>query len=283
MAASRKKRTALRAVLILLLCLALVCVVGAFALVGLFSSKCKALKAGTTYSFDYTIQSTAAEPPALYRLLEQFGGTEGFVSGSSSADKLQLSLYTQADRTTPLTRFFISPEETLYDVEDLYSALRSAVVTQYPLADLLIPQWSLGDYISQTQLAEVLGVDSSSISLQNTTAFQLDWKKLKLVQPENGLDGYLYFQFEPTAADNTTSLILGFAKEDLLRSASPKTHVLLTLPAQQLSIELTGSLAAAQTVLAAPTSRMKDEDIATLVQLRQTIQSVVEFVQSAVG
>ena len=46
-------------------------------------------------------------------------------------------------------------------------------------------------------------------------------------------------------------------------------------------MELTGTVTAAKTVLSAPTSRMSDEDIATLVKLRETIESVVQFVQQA--
>lgn len=279
MAASRrKKRTALRAVLVFVLCLILICAVGAAALFGLVSRKFKALQTGTTFSFDYQLSSTAAEAPVLYQMLEQFGGTEGRVTGSSSADSLQLSLYLQSERTEPLTRLYISPELTLYDVAQLYENLRSAVAAEYPLADLLIPQWSLGDYISQTQLAQVLGVDSTDTSLAAMTDFQLSWKNLKIVQPEQAMDGYLYLRFTPQDAPaDAPVLILGFAKENLLKTASPMTHVLLNLPAQELSMELKGAITPAQTVLTAPTSRMQDADISVLVQLRETIQSVIEF------
>ncbi len=40
-------------------------------------------------------------------------------------------------------------------------------------------------------------------------------------------------------------------------------------------------MSAQTVVLTAPTSRMKDEDIQTLVQIRDTIQSVLQFVQTA--
>lgn len=283
MAASRrKKRTALRAVLIFVLCLILICAVGAAAFLGLVSRKFKALQTGTTFSFDYQIHTTAEEPPVLYRLLEQFEGTQGTVTGSSSADSLQVSLYPQASRTEPLTRIYISPETTLYDVEQIYSTLRSAIVAEYPLADYLIPQWSLGDYISQTQLAQVLGVDNADTSLAAMTGFQLSWKNLERVQPEQAMDGYLYLRF--TAQDapaDEPALILGFAKENLLKTSSPMTHVLLSLPAQQITIELKGAITPAQTVLTAPDSRMQDDDIAVLVQLRETIESVVRFVEQA--
>ena len=43
----------------------------------------------------------------------------------------------------------------------------------------------------------------------------------------------------------------------------------------------TSTVSAQTVVLTAPTSRMKDEDIQTLVQIRDTIQSVLQFVQTA--
>ena len=58
-------------------------------------------------------------------------------------------------------------------------------------------------------------------------------------------------------------------------------HILLTIPEHGVSIQLTGTASAQTVVLTAPTSRMKDEDIQTLVQIRDTIQSVLQFVQTA--
>ena len=40
-------------------------------------------------------------------------------------------------------------------------------------------------------------------------------------------------------------------------------------------------MTAAQTVVTAPTSRMQDSDVESLVQLRKTIESIVQFVQTA--
>ena len=40
-------------------------------------------------------------------------------------------------------------------------------------------------------------------------------------------------------------------------------------------------MTAAQTEVTAPTSRMQDSDVESLVQLRKTIESIVQFVQSA--
>lgn len=282
MAASRKKkRTALRAVIVLVLCLVLICVAGAAVAWGLVSSRLKAFRTGTTFAFDYQVSATE-EAPALYRILDSFGAVQGHLSGQSGADSLQFSLYTQDDRTTPVTRVYISPDETLYDVGQIYANVRTAVVDEYPLASLLIPEWTLGDHISQTQLAAVLGVDSTDTSLQQMTGFQLEWKNLKRIQPENGLEGYLYFQLtSENASANDPVLTLGLAKENLLQTTSPMTHILISFPEQAITIELKGAITAAQTVMTPPTSRMKDEDVLALVQLRETIQSIVSFVQQA--
>ena len=140
----------------------------------------------------------------------------------------------------------------------------------------------MGSYISQTQLASLLGIEDSAASLQSVNDFQLDLKRLKKVQPENAKDGYLYFQMETddNAADAPV-LILGVAKQHLLSTSSPAVHILLDIPAHGIHTELTGTVTPAAPTLTAPTSRMQDSDIASLVQLRQTVESVVQFVQGA--
>ena len=113
----------------------------------------------SSFSLDYQITSTAAEEPALYKVLAQFGGTSGRVDGQYTPEALQLELYPQASGSSqPLTRLYISKDETLYDAGQLYRTLRSSITDNYPLAGMLIPEWNMGSYISQTQLASLLGV-----------------------------------------------------------------------------------------------------------------------------
>ena len=166
--------------------------------------------------------------------------------------------------------------------KDVKRTLRSSITDNYPLAGVLIPEWNMGSYISQTQLASLLGVDDTATSLQSMNDFQLDLKKIKKVQPENAKAGYLYFRLETddTAADFPV-LTLGVEKSGLLRAASPAVHILLDIPAHGIHTELTGTVTPAAPTLTAPTSRMQDSDIASLVQLRQTVESVVQFVQGA--
>lgn len=284
MASSHKKRTGVRIALVVLLCCLLVCIVGTAMVVGLAGRRVKALQAGASFRFDYQLTATTEDPPSLYQLLDRFGGTTGRVEGQYSPTGIQLSLSsdTAVIPASPLSRVYIGSEETLFDVGQLYRNIRMAVVDQYPLSSLLLPDWTLGSYISQEQLAAVLGVESNSVALQDMTGFSLDLKTLRLVQPENARDGYLYFRLQNDSSDpNAPVLVCGVAKKGLLTSDTHPAHLLLDIPEHGVHMELTGTVTATKTVLSAPTSLLTDEDTAALVKLRETIESVVQFVQQA--
>ena len=277
----RKKHGAGYVVLIAVLILVLLAVVAAVTGYSLVARRVKALQAGAAFTFDYESTSTA-DSPALYTILQKTGSTKGTVNGLYAPDALQLSI-SAPDAVIPagpLTRVYISSSETLYDVGQLYKNIRSSITGSYPLASLLLPDWSLGSYISQAQLASLLGVDTTATSLQDMTEFELPQKKLQRVQPENAKDGYLYFQLNTgDASANAPVLVIGLEKSRFFADAIP-VHILLTIPEHGVSIQLTGTVSAQTVVLTAPTSRMKDEDIQTLVQIRDTIQSVLQFVQT---
>ena len=277
----RKKHGAGHVVLIVVLILALLAAVAAAAGYSLVARRVKALQAGAAFTFDYEITSTA-DSPALYTILQKTGSTRGTVSGLYAPDALQLGISAPdaVIPADPLTRVYISSSETLYDAGQLYKNIRSSITGSYPLAGLLLPDWSLGNYISQAQLASLLGVGTEATSLQDMTEFELPQKKLQRVQPEGALDGYLYYQLD--TGDTSASapvLVIGFEKSKFFEDPLP-VHILLTIPEHQVRIQLTGTVSAQTVVLTAPTSRMKDEDIQTLVQIRDTIQSVLQFVQS---
>lgn len=280
MTASKQKKRG-RAALILLLCLLVLCLAAGGTAYALLRQKVRAIQAGAEFDFSYTVTSPAAETPALYGVLQQAGAAQGTVSGQYAPGKFQFAL-TSGKTGNAFTRVYIDAKETLYDAGQLYTYLRNEVVSAAPLAGLVLPGWSMGSYISQTQLASLLGVDDTATSLQSMNDFQLDLKKIKKVQPENAKAGYLYFRLETddTAADSPV-LTLGVEKSGLLRAASPAVHILLDIPAHGIHTELTGTVTPAAPTLTAPTSRMQDSDIASLVQLRQTVESVVQFVQGA--
>lgn len=282
MASSRTKKRRTQAVLIVVLCLVLVLAVAAATCYGLLTRRLKALQAGAGFTFEYEITPTA-DSPALYTILQQTGGTRGTVTGKYAPDALQLSISAKdaVIPADPLTRVWVSGSETLYDAGQLYRNLRTSITNAYPLAGLLIPDWNLGNYISQSQLASLLGVDAAATSLQDVTDFQLDVKNLQRVTPDDAKDGYLYFQLTAgSAGANAPVLVLGLEKSQFFADAIP-VEFRLSIPEHGVSIRLSGTVSAETVVLSAPTSRMKDEDIQTLVQIRETIQSVLQFVQTA--
>ena len=103
--------------------------------------------------------------------------SSGSVSGQYAPGKLQLSFYQLNEddsvKTSPFTRIYIDSEETLFDIGQLYTVLRQAVTDKLSLASVLLPEWSLGDYISQTQAAAVLGVETNKVELQELSGFTL--------------------------------------------------------------------------------------------------------------
>lgn len=283
MASSRKKKGRVRAVLVVILCLVLIAAVAAAAGYSLVMRRVKALQAGAGFTFTYEITPTA-DSPALYTILQSTGAASGTVTGKYAPDALQLSL--SASKASipadPLTRVWVSSSETLYDAGQLYRNIRSAITSDYPLASILMPEWSLGNYISQAQLASILGVDTTATSLQDMTGFQLDAGSLQRVRPEDAQDGYLYFQLRVGSDDTAPVLLLGFEKSRFFDDSIP-VEIQLSIPEHGVSIRLVGSVCPETVVLTAPTSRMKDEDIQTLVQIREGIESVLQFVQTAAG
>ena len=192
-------------------------------------SKISALQTGASFTFRYEITPNSPDKPPLLNILERVNASSGSVSGQYAPGKLQLSFYQLNEddsvKTSPFTRVYIDSEETLFDIGQLYTVLRQAVTDKLSLASVLLPEWSLGDYISQTQAAAVLGVETNKVELQELSGFTLSLKGLKKVSPSAARDGYRYYQF-PAAADGTT-LVLGFSTDALFSKTTP-IHVLLT-------------------------------------------------------
>ena len=161
-----------RAALVVVLCLLALCLAAGGTVYGLLSRKVKAIQAGADFDFRYTVTSTASRTPALYGVLEQVGATQGTVSGQYAPGRFQFTLTSQKN-SSAFTRVYIDANETLYDAGQLYTYLRGEIVAAAPLAGLVLPNWSMGSYISQTQLASLLGVELSAVEMQDMTNLTL--------------------------------------------------------------------------------------------------------------
>ena len=260
MTASKQKKRG-RAALILLLCLLVLCLAAGGTVYALLRQKVRAIQAGAEFDFSYTVTSPAAEPPALYGVLQQAGAAQGTVSGQYAPGKFQFTL-TSGKTGNAFTRVYIDAKETLYDAGQLYTYLRNEVVSAAPLAGLVLPGWSMGSYISQTQLASLLGVELSAVELQDMPSLSLTLGALQKVSPAGALDGYTYYQLP--AGESGLSCIVG----------------LLTIPEHEVTIALNGTVTAAETAVVAPSSRMTDADVQHFVELRKALESFTDVLQS---
>lgn len=168
-------------------------------------SKISALQTGASFTFRYEIAPNSPDKPPLLSILERVNASSGSVSGQYAPGKLQLSFYQLNEddsvRTSPFTRVYIDSEETLFDIGQLYTVLRQAVTDKLSLASVLLPEWSLGDYISQTQAAAVLGVETNKVELQELSGFALSLKGLKrsLLPPRETATATISSPPQPTA------------------------------------------------------------------------------------
>lgn len=168
-------------------------------------SKISALQTGASFTFRYEIAPNSPDKPPLLNILERVNASSGSVSGQYAPGKLQLSFYQLNEddsvKTSPFTRVYIDSEETLFDIGQLYTVLRQAVTDKLSLASVLLPEWSLGDYISQTQAAAVLGVETNKVELQELSGFTLSLKGLKksLLPPHGTATATISSLPQPTA------------------------------------------------------------------------------------
>lgn len=284
--ASPKKRS--RAVVTVVLALLAVCLVAALVFFGLAKRKLSALQAGADFDLIYGVTSQDSTAPALYSILDQAGATEGRVTGLYSPGQLQLYLYSSTARTTEtsgdnfFTDIYIDANQTLFDAGRLYRTLRDSVTSRYPLAGALLPDWSLGNYISQSQLAEVLGVQPAQTAMQEMSGYSLQLNPQWIVHTDYDTQGYTYFQLPAEGADAPT-VVLGLPLKSLLFDESIPVDVHIEIPAHGVRVTLHGVIRAAVNSISAPTDCIADSDIQSFVQLRQTLEQIAQVIQTTLG
>ena len=284
--ASPKKRS--RAVVTVVLALLAVCIVAAVVLFNFAGRKLKALQQGADFDLIYGVTAQSGTTPALYSILDDAGATEGRLTGLYSPGQLQLYLYSSTARTTEtsgdnfFTDIYIDANQTLFNAGKLYRTLRESVASRYPLAGALLPDWTLGNYISQNQLAEVLGVQPAQTAMQEMSGFSLKLNPQWIVHTDYDTQGFTYFQLPSEGADAPT-VVVGLPLKSLLFDESLPVDVHVTIPAHGVSVTLNGVVRAAVNSISAPTDCIADSDIQSFVQLRQTLEQIAQLIQTTLG
>ena len=281
--ASPKKRS--RAVVTVVCALLAVCLAAALVFFGLAKRKLSALQTGADFDLIYGVTAQSSTAPALYSILDDAGATAGRVTGLYSPGQLQLYLYSSTAETSGdnfFTDIYIDADQTLFNAGQLYRTLRQSVASRYPLAGALLPDWTLGSYISQNQLAQVLGVQTTQTALQEMSGFSLKLDPRWIVHTEYDTQGFTYFQLPAEGADAPT-VVLGLPLKSLLFDESIPVDVHVTIPAHGVNVTLNGVVRAAVNSLSAPTDCIADSDIQSFVQLRQTLEQIAQTIQTTLN
>ena len=210
------------------------------------------------------------------------------MTGLYSPGQLQLYLYSRDAATTEtsgdnfFTDVYIDADQTLFNAGKLYRTLRDSVVSSYPLVGTFFPEWSLPNYVSQAQLAQMLGVPDSQVAMQDMSGYTLKLDPKWIVHPDSDPQGFTYFQF-PSEGVGSPTLVLGLPLKSLLFDDSIPVDIHLEIPAHDVSVTLTGSVTPVVNSLSAPTDLIQDSDIASFVQLRQTLERIAQLVQSTLN
>lgn len=271
----RPGRLALRVLLVLFVIAAVVLL--AFGL--LIRSRSGALAKGAAFSFDYQVTSTAAEPSLTYTTLESLGGLTGTLSGQSSGSDLYLAWYA-AGKEEPFTDLYVQDGKVLLNIRQIYRTFLSGLNAKYPLVGSLIPDWTLGDYISQDQLALLLGTEPTVSEMENYSVSAFSLFSMQRVHPDNAMEGYLYFT--PKESQGDAVITIGFPLQSIWTEFF-RCHVLVDIPSQGLHLELTGKALPGEYDIQLPASVMKDEDINALAELIQAVRSLVALVTEMAG
>ena len=296
---SSKKRS--RAVVTVVACILAVCLVAALVLFSLVNSKVRALQKGATFELSYNITAQdSASTPALYNILKQVGATSGDVAGLYSPGQLQLylypsgglarvetggtdfftDLYIDANGTDFFTDLYIDANDTYFDAGRLYRTLRDSIADSAPLVGAFLPEWSLPNYITQAQLAKILGVPNTQVAMQEMSGYTLTLSRQCVVHPDYAKKGYIYYQF-PSEGEDAAVLVVGLPLKSLLFDDTIPVDVHVEIPAHGVNAALSGTLKAGVNSLSAPVSVISDSDIDSIVQLRERLEQFADLINTA--
>ena len=286
MKASKKRR----AVVTVIACILAVCLVAGVVLFSLVHRKVSALQKGATFELSYNVTAQDnASSPALYNILKQVGATSGDIAGLYSPGQLQLYLYTSGGLTRAetggtdfFTDIYIDADDTYFDAGRLYRTLRDSVASSVPLVGSFLPEWSLPSYISQTQLAKVLGVPSTQVELQEMSGYTFSLSRQNIVHPDYAKKGYTYYQF-PAEGEDSPVLVVGLPLKSVLLDDTIPVDIHAAIPAHGVNAALNGTVTPSINSISAPVDLISDSDIDSIVQLRENLQQFADLIGSALS
>lgn len=151
------------------------------------------------------------------------------IKGQSWEDMLYFEVIPQGEEE-PLTQMYLGEEQDVVNAAMLYHAVRSSLTERYQFLELLLPQWSGGEYVSLEQAEQMFALDLEGVKdfslsdYQNILSYWEYFALLAVMDQEKASDGALEFSLHTTLPgdeqENDGSVRL---KLRLDRSGNPST------------------------------------------------------------
>lgn len=178
------------------------------------------------------------------------------------------------------TDLYIDANDTYFDAGRLYRTLRDSIADSAPLVGAFLPEWSLPNYITQAQLAKILGVPNTQVAMQEMSGYTITLSRQCVVHPDYAKKGYTYYQF-PSEGEDAAVLVVGLPLKSLLFDDTIPVDVHVEIPAHGVNAALSGTLKAGVNSLSAPVSVISDSDIDSIVQLRERLEQFADLINTA--
>ena len=143
-----------------------------------------------------------------------------------------------------------------------------------------LPEWSLPNYITQAQLAKILGVPNTQVAITGDVRLYPDPQPPVYRPPRLCQKGYIYYQF-PSEGEDAAVLVVGLPLKSLLFDDTIPVDVHVEIPAHGVNAALSGTLKAGVNSLSAPVSVISDSDIDSIVQLRERLEQFADLINTA--
>ena len=136
------------------------------------------------------------------------------------------------------------------------------------------------NYITQAQLAKILGVPNTQVAMQEMSGYTLTLSRQCIVHPDYAKKGYTHYQF-PSEGEDAAVLVVGLPLKSLLFDDTIPVDVHVEIPAHGVNAALSGTLKVGVNSLSAPVSVISDSDIDSIVQLRERLEQFADLINTA--
>lgn len=260
--------------------------------------------AGATLNMTYKVMltdSATSEMEEGFKLIKKFSLDEGSFIGKTDKKSLYMELI-PADSEIELTDCYVLSDEKMINVSAVYDYLLSVVLADHPLISMIIPEWKLGSYITESQMNDIMGWKNADESNDSMQEFQLQDNNFNMNIADIGFyiedlsatflltvlqkddfekteynDGIIDYSYYRVNKDNVNG-------RDILIGINPKTlfedntqfHIIITDEEMGLQLKLRGDITPEKNNIKTPVDIMSDEEIEVFKTIRATIDAIIE-------